>query len=316
MNGEKFKNFLSGDINVVGINIYAKTSETEGDELFLLKSLKEEQIKKEGTEFFNEPQDKIIDILKSFKEKVFRCYDSHKSKDEIFYLNLVDLKQMEDLHTLIEEIREVNDKISEYTDYEKTIKMLIVEILTEPKHQILFFVKHKYSNILKKNFLLEFVGKGKFKFSNTKILILDFNPSGILFDDELLIVNGYFNHLFKFDIFFKEYIKANEDKVREVFHVTDKTFKTQAHSLYMARGIMSGGLDKYIGLSQVEKEEKLEKFKEAYKNKFKSDIKVNVEEGRIVMEDCSSKEKEEIIKCLTNKAAFKLLTDELTTSLD
>ena len=79
---------------------------------------------------------------------------------------------------------------------------------------------------------------------------------------------------------------------------------------------MSGGLDKYIGLSQVEKEEKLEKFKEAYKNKFKSDIKVNVEEGRIVMEDCSSKEKEEIIKCLTNKAAFKLLTDELTTSLD
>ena len=47
MNGEKFKNFLSGDINVVGINIYDKTSETEGDELFLLKSLKEEQIKKE-----------------------------------------------------------------------------------------------------------------------------------------------------------------------------------------------------------------------------------------------------------------------------
>lgn len=317
MNGESFKSFLDGDINVVGIDIYIKTSKKsdEESELFLLKSIKKEEIKEE-TEIISKPQEKIISILKSFKEKELRCYDSHKSRDEIFYLNLSDLNQMEDLNSLIKEIYEVNHQFGEYEEYGKTIKMLIVKIITEPKHQILFFIKYNYNDIAKKNFILEFCGAGKFNFSNAKILILNFFPSGILFDDELLIVNGYINSLFDFDIFHEKYIKANEVKIKNVFHGGVETFSTKKHSFYMARGIMTGGLDKYLDLDSTEKEEKIAKFKDGYKAKFGNDINMALRDDKIVMDNCSSKEKEEIIKCLTNKSAFKLITDELTTSLD
>ena len=313
MNGESFKSFLEKDLNIIGIDIFIKTSKNskEEEKLYSLKSIKSKDLLKKEIK----TKQKILNIFESMKDKNIRCYDSHKSRDEIFYLNLNDLSDMKDLNNIIVQLSEVQHKYPQCKEYKDNIKMLIVKVFTEAKHNILFFIKYDYNNFIEKNFFGEFVGD-EFDITEKKIMVLNFSPNCILFDEELLIMNNYVNLLFDFSAFYKKFIESNATKIQEVFHLTDKTFKTKNHKFYITRGIMTGGLDKYNSFNKEEKRIKIEKFKKVFKDKYNETIEVKYEDEKINIEEYSSIKKEEIIKFVTNKAALTSLTEELTTALD
>lgn len=313
MNGENFKNFLNKNIDIQGIDIFIKTSLENTDEeenLFLLKSLTNLNPSE-----FKVIKEKISDTFNNLKSKKMRCYDLHKSRDEIFYFNINDLRNMSDFNDLVNDIFSDRDGFISCSEYKDNIKMIVIKVITNPKHQILFFVKYDYNSFAKKNIWGKFRGD-EFNISNEKVIVLNFSPTAILFDDELLIVNNYINSLFDFSIFYNDFIKQNQAKIENIFHITDETFKTKDQKFYITRGIMTGGLDKYNSFESEKKADILNKFKKVYKEKYDKEINIEFKENKININNYSSKEKEEIIKFLTNKSALTSLTGELTTALD
>lgn len=306
MNGEKFKAFITRNFNITRFNIFLR--------------LKDGQIKQLKSNFKNSDQisnlSKIITSeLKKYGLKTPKLYDTYKEKDEFFYLNLNEVGEIDELKN-INQILNSNNSIESCSSYPGEIKYIIVEVFTEDK-KFMFLTYYNFNQFFKKRIIGAFLNTGfSVEDDAEKNIIISFLPEVIIFEDEIIFSS---NNVKVFDMnnIFKKCIANNLPLVNEVFQIKEIDKITKKQQTYLSRGIFNGNLDKFKNLPIDNKKDLLNKFKLKYKEKYREEINITfTREVCIIFDNLSPRQKEEIIKYTTNRAAYKVLDEQLTTSVD
>lgn len=275
----------------------------------------------------------IKKVIEDISKKIPKIYDYHKTQDEIFEIELEDLKYEKNMNYIQERLEKHHnneDKIVLCKEYPNNISFLILEVnisieFPDEKNyeKIYFYEKYNYNALLQKKRLPLFGKKIGNEFivnelTEGKILILNINPDFVSYLDKLYILKNT-DGIFDFTNLFENTINENMNDIKKILNIDNsKMFKTKDEKIYMGRGIKTGGFEKFKLLSKEQKKEKLEKAVEKYNKKNNTTEKIEYsDDGRV---NCSnlinSKFRTELIKCITNKAALKFLDEELTTSTD
>lgn len=323
-----FNDLKEFDIKSTTVYMFCKEEDSEEErnrkELKILKNIDLENEK------FIKAIKNVIEVISC---KTTKVYDYHKSENEIFEIDLNDIrddKNFKYIHERLDNHHNCVDKIVSCKEYPKNISFLIFEINIklkinqEEEHQkIYFYEKYDFGALLKKN-NFTFLGKKKGnefeveELMEGKILVLSINPDCISYLDKLYVLKNV-NGIFDFSSLFKNVIDNNIEDINKILNTDDsKIFNTKEEKIYMGRGIKTGGFEKFKALSPKEQKEKLKKAVEKYNEKNSSSENLEYcSDGRI---NCSklknSHFRVELIKCITNKAALKFLDEELTTSTD
>ena len=306
MDGKDFFNIVKSvnELKVNGINIFLKL---DNDELTELKYNYQEEKK-----FI---EDVIIEEIKKYENKKPKLYDTCKTNDEFFYININYLPEAEDLIKSLEKI-ENKKVISECKKHPEKIKYVIIEILTE-NESIFFILDYEYNQFFKKKVLGAVLGETfEVKATSSKNLIINFSPKIIKYKDELIFTTTTPNLLNVKNIF-KKCIDSNINLVSSVINITTRDDLNKEISILLGRGILNGELDKFNNFSDTDKSIKITEFKSKYKDKYHKQSNVIYSNEKIInFHSLDATEKQEIIKLITNRSALKILDGVLTTSLD
>lgn len=306
MNGENFKTFVNQDFNIQDINIFLRLENEEIKQLkYTIRDKQQEQ----------EMQKAIKDELKILASKTPKLYDAYREKDEFFYLNVNEVGEIKELSNINKCLTSKNN-IESCSSYPGKIKYIIVEILTENK-KFMFLTYYNYNQFFKKKIMGMWFNKGFLVEKNAnENIIINLMPEVIIFDDEIIFTS---TNIRVFDIsnVFQNCINKNLILVNEVFKINEIDKVNKKQLTYLSRGIFNGNLEKFKNLSVDNKKQLLTKFEKKYKEKYKEEVNIEyTNEVCIVFDKLTPKQKEEIIKYTTNRSAYKVLDEQLTTSID
>lgn len=305
MNGKNFKTFVNQNFNIQGINIFLKL---ETEEIKQLKyTLKEEQE--------TEMKKVISEELTALASKTPKLYDTYREKDEFFYLNINEIGEIKELSNINKCLTSKNN-IESCSNYPGKIKYIIIEIFTEDK-KIMFLISYNYNQFFKKKLMGICSNKGFSVEDNVKDnIIINFTPEVIIFDDEIIFTSTNVRVL-DISAVFKNCINKNLVLVNDVFKINDIDKINKKQLTYLSRGIFNGNLEKFKNFSVDNKKQLLTKFEEKYNEKYREQVNIEYTgEVCIVFDKLTPRQKEEIIKYTTNRSAYKVLDEQLTTSVD
>lgn len=305
MNGENFKTFVNGNFNVIDFNIFLRLDTGE------IKQLKHD-LSNEQAQNVNKV---IKDELKKFSLKTPKLYDAYKGKDEFLYLNVNDIGEVEELRKINQYLNS-NNNVESCSSYPGKIKYIIAEVFTE-NESLKILTYYNYNQFFKKKIMGAFLNNGFSVEDNaTENIIISFLPEVILYSDEI-IFNSNNIKVFDMSSIFEKCINNNLHLIGEVFKINEIDKITKRQRTYLSRGIFNGNLEKFKNLPIDNKRALLDKFKEKYKEKYREEIDIKYEgEVCIIFDGLSPRQKEEIIKYTTNRSAYKVLDEQLTTSVD
>ena len=301
------------------VNIYAfiKIKKEETNDMSELVELKHI---KTLTDLENSVVKNIKTTLDNIILKIPKTYDYHKSSDEMYEINVESLKDEKKLIYLKNRFKNRDDGNSEIQSCDKfpeNIKFMIYEISLKENKKVYFFTKYSFTLIKKAVF--GFLND-EFKEFDSKILILDPSPDCVLYEECLYILKETAQSIFNFSEFFKETIKSELSTLVDIFedeNLNENSFCTKKEKFYMSRGIATKGIHIYKNLPIKTKKELLEKFKNGYNQKKQVEVEIPFKNDKIDFKSIQDTDlKIELIKYITNKAAWTSLNNMLTTSVD
>lgn len=259
-------------------------------------------------------------ILKDIITKTPKIYDYHKSSDEMYEVKIESLKDEKKLMYLKNRFKSRDNgdfEIQSCDKFPENIKFIIYEIILEENKKIYFFAK--YSFTLVKKSIFGFCDD-EFKEFDNRILILDPSPDCVLYEEHLYILKESSQSIFNFSEFFNETIRSELPILVDVFedqNISENSFCTKKEKFYMSRGIATKGIHIYKNLPIERKKVLLERFKNGYNEKMQVNIEIPLKNDKIDFKAIKDTDlRVELIKYITNKAAWTSLNNMLTTSVD
>lgn len=305
MNGENFKNLVESDFIIDDINIFLRLE--TGDINQLKYTAKEEQK--------NKIKETLKDEIKKLKEKTPKLYDTYKGKEEFFYLNLDQVGEIEEIKNVQKKLSSRNNIIT-CSKYPGKIKYVIIEILTSDK-KFLIFTYYSFNQFFNKKIMGSFLNESfSIEKNSEENIIINFSPEVIFYEDEVILTTNTIK-IFDLSIIFKKCIEDNIELVNNVFKLDKAEKINKKQQIFLSRGIFNGNLKKFSNFSDERKKELLTKFEEKYNDRFGEEVRINYTSNTCIMLDnLSARQKEEVIKYTTNRSAYKVLDEKLTTSVD
>lgn len=305
MNGENFKKLVESDFIIDDINIFLRLE--TGDINQLKYTAKEEQK--------NKIKETLKDEIKKLKEKTPKLYDTYKGKEEFFYLNLDQVGEIEEIKNVQKKLSSRNNIIT-CSKYPGKIKYVIIEILTSDK-KFLIFTYYSFNQFFNKKIMGSFLNESfSIEKNSEENIIINFSPEVIFYEDEIILTTNTIK-IFDLSIIFKKCIEDNIELVNNVFKLDKAEKINKKQQIFLSRGIFNGNLKKFSNFSDERKKELLTKFEEKYNDRFGEEVRINYTSNTCIMLDnLSARQKEEVIKYTTNRSAYKVLDEKLTTSVD
>lgn len=303
MNAENFKALINQELKIEIVNIYLQE---KNKELCFLRTLKPSE---------DNSVTLILSELDKLKKKSPKLYDLHRSSKEYFYFNYDEFIEFTEYKKIDRYFRSIPKvKIENCAEISEKIQYTVLEIFFTNREEILFLVPYTYNSFFKKVLLGKFK-KEKFKLSNERQYILSFSPECILYKDELILTKNN-SSIFNLKNYFENCLQKNRLLVEKVFSLDGNPFTNKNQLFYLTRGLRTGEFEKFSNFSSEKKKEKIELFQKKYKTRYKREVNVIYKNNQIQLNGMTAKDKEELIRLVTNRSALKILDEALTTSID
>ena len=306
---KKIENLKSlKNLNISFMNIYvgeANKTKTNKYNLFFLKKV-------EGG-----------DLIKDVKKEIECCERKEKipynpifSEDQIIILDSCEIKVWKEIKKKLEDENISIPPFSNFTG--KTLSILIYELSTNKGNYYLIF-NYKNSMFLKKRTYIATLVADEMKIINKNVntVTLEVSPAVMINNNKLYILNlkiaEELLHLEEFYIEEFEKIKPDLEDILIFNNVVTTNKKDKSHLMY---GIKNNGIKRFKSLTSQEREKALDKLKKGYKLKTGNELSIEMENGKIDLNNLRAKEKTCVIMLISGKSAIKIVEETLSVPMD